>query len=415
MTRMGPVARSGSGTLSNASPVPSAACCSTQVAAPPSRSRTAGSPWAMTTAGALPVAARTASTTYRMSGRPPSGWRTLGRALRIRLPCPAARITAWGPSPMYSRVYGLPGAGLQGGVRTMEAMQASTLDIEGPVYVADFGGDGPVMLLVHGLGGAHLNWMAVAPQLAAQHRVFALDLPGFGRSPLAGRRSTIAANVDLLTRAITRLSRGPIVLMGNSMGGLLSIGAAALHPSLIDALVLVDPAVPAPGSGLRPRLDRVSRTFIATAFMPRWGAKRLSRAVAVLGPESLVRETMRLVSGDPTRIEPTVIDAHIALEAERLAESSWHESFYAATRSLVAALALKRKVLRWVQEVVAPTLLLQGDRDRLVPVASARNIASLRPNGRIHGQRSAAQNRPRTASPRTWHKRQLKGSSCRRF
>jgi pimeloyl-ACP methyl ester carboxylesterase len=266
----------------------------------------------------------------------------------------------------------------------MVGMDSTMLDIDGPIYVADFGGDGPVMLLVHGLGGAHLNWMAIAPQMAAHHRVYALDLPGFGRSPLAGRRSTIAANVDLLTRAITRLSRGPVVLMGNSMGGLLSIGAAALHPSLIDALVLVDPAVPAPGSGLRPRLDQVSRTFIATAFMPRWGAKRLSRAVAVLGPESLVRETMRLVSGDPTRIEPTVIDAHIALEAERLAESSWHESFYAATRSLVAALALKRKVLRWVQEVVAPTLLLQGDRDRLVPVASARNIASLRPDWEYH-------------------------------
>src|ERR1019366_1588130 len=271
-----------------------------------------------------------------------------------------------------------------GGVRTMDGVESSMLDIEGPVYVADFGGDGPVMLLVHGLGGAHLNWMAVAPQLAAHHRVYALDLPGFGRSPLAGRRSTIAANVDLLTRAIRRLSRGPIVLMGNSMGGLLSIGAAARHPSLIDALVLVDPAVPAPGHEFPPRLDRVSRTFLATAFMPRWGAKRLSGAVAGLGPESLVRETMRLVSGDASRIESTVVDAHIALEAERLAESSWHESFYAATRWLVAALALKRKVLRWVQEVVAPTLLLQGDRDRLVPVASARNIASLRPDWEYH-------------------------------
>jgi pimeloyl-ACP methyl ester carboxylesterase len=263
-------------------------------------------------------------------------------------------------------------------------METVMLDIDGPIYVADYGGDGPVMLLVHGLGGAHLNWMAVAPQLAAHHRVFALDLPGFGRSPLSGRRSTIAANVDLLTRAITRLSRGPIVLMGNSMGGLLAIGVGARHPSLIDALVLVDPAVPAPGGGFPPRLDRVSRTFIATAFMPRWGARRLSRAVAALGPESLVRETMRLVSGDPGRIEATVIDAHIALEAERLAESAWHESFYAATRSLVATLALKQKVLRWIQEVVAPTLLLQGDRDRLVPVASARNIASLRPDWEYH-------------------------------
>jgi pimeloyl-ACP methyl ester carboxylesterase len=266
----------------------------------------------------------------------------------------------------------------------MEAVKTTMLDIDGPIFVADFGGEGPAMLLVHGLAGAHLNWMAVAPKLAATHHVYALDLPGFGRSPLAGRRSTIAANIDLLTRAITRLSRGPIVLIGNSMGGLLSIGVAAQHPSLVDSLVLVDPAVPAPGIEFPPRLDRVSRTFIATAFMPRWGARRLSRAVAVLGPESLVRETLRLVSGDPSRIDQAVVDAHIALEADRLAESSWHESFYAATRSLVAVLALKRKVLRWVRQVVAPTLLLQGDLDRLVPVASARNIASLRPDWEYH-------------------------------
>jgi len=265
----------------------------------------------------------------------------------------------------------------------MRCVESTILDIDGPIYVADFGGDGPVTLLVHGLGGSHLNWMSVAPQFAAHHRVYALDLPGFGRSPLAGRRSTIAANVDLLSRAIMRLSRDRIVLMGNSMGGLLSIGAAARHPSLVDALVLVDPAVPAPRE-FPPRLDRVSRTFIATAFMPRWGARRLGRAVAALGPDSLVRETMRLVSADSSRIEPTVVDAHIALEAERLAESAWHESFYAATRSLVTTLALKRRVLRWIQQVVAPTLLLQGDRDRLVPVASARNVASLRPDWEYH-------------------------------
>jgi pimeloyl-ACP methyl ester carboxylesterase len=172
--------------------------------------------------------------------------------------------------------------------------------------------------------------------------------------------------------------------MGNSMGGLLAIGVAARRPSLVDLLVLVDPAVPPPRGTFPPRLDSVSRTFIATAFMPRWGARRLSRAVARVGPESLVRETMRLVSAEPSRIEQAVLDAHIALEAERLAESSWHESFYAATRSLVAALVQKRTVFRWVQEVAAPTLLLQGDRDRLVPVASARNIAMLRPDWEYH-------------------------------
>jgi pimeloyl-ACP methyl ester carboxylesterase len=262
-------------------------------------------------------------------------------------------------------------------------MQSMTLDVDGPINVADFGGEGPVLLLVHGLGGSHLNWLSVAPQLAEHHRVCALDLPGFGRSPLAGRRSTIAANVDLLTRVIARLSDGPIALMGNSMGGLLSLAVAAIHPNLVKSLVLVDPAVPAPG-GPRPRIDRVSRTLLVAAFMPRWGARRLSRAVAALGPESLVNETLRLCSPDPSRIEQAVVDAHIALEAERLAQPGWQESFYAATRSLVRVLALKRQVTRWVQAVVAPTLLVQGDRDRLVSVESARLVASLRPDWEYH-------------------------------
>jgi len=258
-----------------------------------------------------------------------------------------------------------------------------TLDVDGPVSVADFGGDGEVMLLVHGLGGSHLNWLSVAPQLTERHHVYALDLPGFGRSPLAGRRSSIAANIGLLTRLIARLSDGPVVLMGNSMGGLLSIGVAAMHPTLVRSLVLVDPAVPAPRTW-KPRFDRVTRTFLAAAFIPTWGTRRIGRAVAALGPEQLVYETLRLCSADPSRIEQAVVDAHIALEAERLAEPGWQESFYAATRSLVRVLALKRQAIRWERMVVAPTLLVQGGQDRLVSVESARAVASLRPDWEYH-------------------------------
>ena len=195
------------------------------------------------------------------------------------------------------------------------------LDIDGPIYVADFGGDGPVMLLVHGLGGSHLNWMSVAPQLAAHHRVYALDLPGFGRSPLAGRRSTIAANVDLLTRAITRLSRDRIVLMGNSMGGLLSIGAAARHPEPRRRPRARRPR----GAGSRVASSRPGSIACHGPSSPPRSCPAGARGGSAVpsrrsGPESLVRETMRLVSADPSRIEPTVVDAHIALEAERLAE-----------------------------------------------------------------------------------------------
>lgn len=262
-------------------------------------------------------------------------------------------------------------------------MRSMTLDVDGPINVVDFGGTGEIVLLVHGLGGSHLNWLSVAPQLAERHHVYALDLPGFGRSPVAGRRSSIAANVDALSRVIARLSDGPIVLIGNSMGGLLSIGVAAMHPEMVRGLVLVDPAVPPPRSW-RPRFDRVTRTFLAAAFIPSWGARRVGRSVAALGPQQLVSETLRLCSADPSRIEQAVVDAHVALEAERLAQPGWQDSFYAATRSLVRVLALRRQVVHWLQEVVAPTLLVQGDEDRLVKVEAARAVASLRPDWEYH-------------------------------
>ena len=64
-------------------------------------------------------------------------------------------------------------------------MRSRTVDLGGPVHFADFGGSGPTMVLVHGLGGSHLNWLAVGPALAARARVLAPDLAGFGRTPLA--------------------------------------------------------------------------------------------------------------------------------------------------------------------------------------------------------------------------------------
>ena len=62
-------------------------------------------------------------------------------------------------------------------------------DLAGPVHWVDFGGrdGGPTFVLVHGLGGSHLNWALVAPGLADRGRVVAVDLAGFGLTPAGGR------------------------------------------------------------------------------------------------------------------------------------------------------------------------------------------------------------------------------------
>lgn len=80
------------------------------------------------------------------------------------------------------------------------------VDLGGPVHYVDFGGraDGPTFVLVHGLGGSHLNWELFAPQLTPTGRVLALDLPGFGLSEPGERPATVPANTRVLETFLRR-------------------------------------------------------------------------------------------------------------------------------------------------------------------------------------------------------------------
>ena len=78
-----------------------------------------------------------------------------------------------------------------------------------PVHYVDYGGSGPAMVLIHGLGGAHVNWMSVGQKLARHARVVAIDLPGFGRTPTEGDSASVHTNRALLTRFVERVIGGP--------------------------------------------------------------------------------------------------------------------------------------------------------------------------------------------------------------
>src|SRR5436309_2865366 len=123
-------------------------------------------------------------------------------------------------------------------------MRSRTIDLDGPVHYADFGGTGPTLVLVHGLGGSHVNWLAVAPVLARRARVLAVDLAGFGLTPLGERSADVHTNRVLLDRFLDTVAAEPAVLVGNSMGGLLAMMEAALAPERVAGLVLVAPAQP---------------------------------------------------------------------------------------------------------------------------------------------------------------------------
>src|SRR4051794_30685512 len=95
-----------------------------------------------------------------------------------------------------------------------------TVDLDGPVAFRRW--DGPAdttFVLLHGLGGSHLSWVQAASGLAGLGGVVALDMPGFGRSPRAGRLTRLMDQQRLLGRFLSAQTEGPVVLAGNSMGG----------------------------------------------------------------------------------------------------------------------------------------------------------------------------------------------------
>ncbi|NNC91874.1 MAG: alpha/beta hydrolase [Acidimicrobiia bacterium] len=255
------------------------------------------------------------------------------------------------------------------------------IDLNGPVHYADYGGAGPPMVLVHGLGGSHLNWLHVAHRLAERHRVLALDLAGFGLTPPAGRKTTVQANQRLLNEFIEAVSPDePVSLIGNSMGGLVSILQGAAHPGSVSALVLVNPALPLADAGAV-NVFTMQRLFIP--LIPGVGEAALSRYYSRVSPERQLQETLAAVAADPESL-PTA-GRELNLEMIRLRkEMEWAiPSFLQASRSIAGLLVRRGQFRRTLAAIECPVLLIHGSEDVIVSAASAEWAKRQRPDWRL--------------------------------
>ena len=259
-----------------------------------------------------------------------------------------------------------------------------TAALAGPVQWVDFGGpetppeagrELPPVVLVHGLGGSHLNWVGIAPALTERRRVVALDLPGFGLTPALGRDTSVNHNAAQLSRFVHEVLGGPVVLVGNSMGGMVSLLLADRRPEQVAGLALVDPALPNPG--LRPD-PQVAATFALYA-VPRVGEMVLTRYNTRFSDRQRVLGTVALCFADPSRADADVVDAGVELAAWRRSLPDPEAEFLGAARSLLRVLRGRREYDRIMRDPHVPVLLIHGTRDRLVPISAARRAARLNP------------------------------------
>jgi pimeloyl-ACP methyl ester carboxylesterase len=241
-------------------------------------------------------------------------------------------------------------------------------------------GGGEPALYVHGLGGSAQNWTDVAGMLDRRLDGEAIDLPGFGRSDPAGRY-TLDSFAARVARWIEHGDRGPVHLMGNSLGGAVCVKVAATRPDLVRTLTLISPALPF----LDPRRSAQGR-LVPLLALPR--ADRLAaRRLAAITPENLARQVLEACFGDPTRISPQRF-AEAVEEAQLRYEVPWYATAYMRTlRGLVgsflrAYLPGAGSLWRTAARIGVPTLVIGGQLDRLVdirvPIQAARLIRDSR-------------------------------------
>jgi pimeloyl-ACP methyl ester carboxylesterase len=250
-------------------------------------------------------------------------------------------------------------------------------------------------LLVHGLGGSSVTWVEVMEGLSEHGPVVAVDLPGFGRTPIADDDPlTIEGYVAFVLAVANALGWERFTLHGNSMGGLIGTLLAADHPDRVDRLVLVSPALPprSPLGLLKP--SRATINGMLPVAVSSLTALALG-AVGLAGPGLDARRNramLKLIYPDPDGVDRAVLDLMAADFADDVEGVDRRRALLAATRSISSLWADPRQVWRAVQRVVSPTMLVGGTHDALVPAKVLRAVLAARPDweGRVLDDRRHA-------------------------
>jgi pimeloyl-ACP methyl ester carboxylesterase len=219
------------------------------------------------------------------------------------------------------------------------------------------------LIFIHGLSGCWQNWLEQLPVLAREHRVLAVDLPGFGSSPLPAGEISISGYGRMLDRLLEELEIDAAAVIGNSMGGFIGAELAIAFPQRVERLVLISAAGISTYADPRtaramPTLRRSERIVAASAA---WLA---SRSDTVARRPRLRDATLAVVARHPSRLPAP-------LAAEQL-RGAGKPGFLQALESILDYDFRER-----LPEIACPTLIVWGDGDRLINVRDADVFAEL--------------------------------------
>jgi pimeloyl-ACP methyl ester carboxylesterase len=234
----------------------------------------------------------------------------------------------------------------------------------GAVNVIELG-EGPALLFIHGLGGCWHNWLEQLPAFASTHRVLAFDLPGFGDSPMPAESVSIELYVRTASELLEQLDLQTADVVGNSMGGLIAAELALSGPARVERLALVSPAG-IPLEQRKAQLPALRRFYPLVRTSGAW----LGAHAEQVASRARVRQwLLATVTAHPERIPP-------ALAAEQL-RGMGKRGLWPAFEDLLAHSIAER-----LGDLSAPTLIVWGERDHVLPVRHADIFAASIPHAR---------------------------------
>lgn len=229
------------------------------------------------------------------------------------------------------------------------------------------------MLLIHGLGDEADTWRHLIPSLSANHRVIALDLPGFGRSDKPARAYTVPFFQDVIIELLDTLTIPRVMLVGHSLGAIIAHSIALNHPARVNRLILIGGALLASVQ----KIDPVTLLFLIPG-LGEWLYNRLRR-----DPQAAYRTLEPYYS----RFDQ-LPEADRQFLFQRVNERVWSD------RQRRAFLSTFRNLARWIPgqqrnlpaqlvNLNVPTLALWGENDRINSIENGKALAKLQPTARL--------------------------------
>ena len=219
--------------------------------------------------------------------------------------------------------------------------------------------DAPVVLLLHGFGSSLQTWDVWAAQLEKDYRVIRLDLPGFGLTgPSPLHDYSERGDLATLTHFVDQLGVASYSIIGHSMGGKMAWSLAAADAKRVNALVLIAP------DGFPEAKDIGTKPYAVPGIM---GMMKFCL------PKYLVRKSIEPAFFDPSALSDSLVDRYYDMLRAPGVRAAILERANQTTYTDPVPRLMK---------ITAPTLLIWGEKDRMIPSSNAQSYAKVLPSSK---------------------------------